>query len=89
LSTKSDKWHEYGTTPYEFPEMWNSCECGDFYDAEYVKDWFKRCVDDYPPADYGVKTDTGDYGVYCARADWFEKWFNQFIVPIKQREEEE
>ena len=48
------------------------------HDPEEVDDWFKRCIEDYPLADYGVKTGTGDYGLYRARVDWFDRWFSQF-----------
>ena len=73
-----DKWHEYGTTPYKFPEMWTSGECGDFYDAEYVKDWFKRCITDMPK--YPKFTDDVDNIIeYAFDVDtWQEKWFSQF-----------
>jgi len=62
------KRHEYSETEWGFPEVWNSYECGDFYDAEYVQDWIKRCIKDYPKEYYQPEPD-----------DWFDKWFSQFI----------
>ena len=72
MSANNQKWHEYGKTQYAFPEIWTAEECGDFYDAEYVDDWFKRCIEDYP-RDNWDKTKTE-----IARHKWFNRWFSQF-----------
>ena len=76
MTEKGDKWHEYGTTPYEFPEMWTCEECGDFYDAEYIKDWFNRCMTDIPV----VPVRTLDHKKeYWRLSDWLMRWFEQFM----------
>jgi len=74
LSANKYKWHEYGTNQYEFPEMWSNGDCGDFFDAEYVKDWMKRCNDDWEP----LPTVWDYYVEYHRLLDWRNKWFNQF-----------
>ena len=70
------KWHEYGETEYVFPEVWNAYECGDFYDAEYIQDWIKRCVEDFPKYPIHGRGEPWSRKEYEA---WFRKWFSQFI----------
>jgi len=80
LSANNQKWHEYGKTQYAFPEIWTADECGDFYDAEYIDDWFKRCIEDMPKGYYTQSTKIKfytpptetEYGI------WVDKWFSQF-----------
>jgi len=75
LSTNPHKWHEYGETPTMFPEVWNSFECGDVYDSEYIQDWLKRCMEDFPVYPVVGRGDPWTPREYVA---WFKKWFGQF-----------
>lgn len=73
-----EKWHEYAETEVGFPESWSSWECGVFYDAEYIQDWFKRCMENKPdlPKDKLFSERFMLYGIEMYK--WYEKWFSQF-----------
>ena len=81
-------WRDYANKENDFPIIWTSSVCGDFHEAVYVKDWFRRCMEDYPHMDADIywngprAVETGVYDDDQFHEDlslWYEKWFSQFI----------
>lgn len=75
-----NKWKEYANNDTDFPIVWIPSECGDFYDAEYVQDWLKRCIADFPRILAPDQHRSGNYSWVNPEetVKWFNKWFSQF-----------
>lgn len=54
------------------------------YDAEYIQDWIKRCMADFPK--YPV-LGKGDPWTRREYNNWFKKWFSQFIEKARNMNE--
>ena len=56
----------------------------DFYDPDDIKNWFKRCMNDFPfLSRYDYLEDVLDaLEVLRDRSKWFHKWFSQFVEDV-------
>jgi hypothetical protein len=63
---------------HRFPEVeWNWKGADDAYEAEAVRLWFKRCIEDYPVISMYVEEEYYE-NKYHEILKWFNKWFSQF-----------
>jgi len=77
--TNSERlWREYGDSDTDFPIHWDSFECGEYFDKQYIEDWIKRCMDDKPNLPDGKLFSERFMMFGIEMYKWYEKWFKQF-----------
>lgn len=55
-----------------FPESYNEWQVRPTYNIEKTRNWFKRCLADFPYGAYPIE----EWATLMEQ--WFERWFSQF-----------